>query len=139
MPSAGAGRISMGKMTDQVIMQGLTFYGYVGVLPVEKEKGQPFILDVILHCDRILAAENDNLADTIHYGQAFTLIKGIVENSRCDLIEKLAGDVARALLAEYALAQAVEVTVRKPKAPVPGVFDYMGCRIWRSRTGEGTI
>ncbi len=125
------------KMTDQVIMQGLTFYSYVGVHPVEKEKGQPFILDVILHCGKIQAAESDNLAETIHYGQAFALVKDLVENSRCDLIEKLAGDVAQALLAEYELAQAVEVTVRKPQAPVPGIFDYMGCKIWRSRAEEG--
>ena len=128
----------MEKMTDQVIMQGLTFYTYVGVLPVEKEKGQPFILDIVFHCGRIEAAESDDLTKTIHYGHAYALVKDIVENSRCDLIEKLAGDVAAALLAEYELARAVEVTVRKPKAPVPGIFDFMACKIWRSRTGEGS-
>ena len=129
----------MKELTDQVLMQGMVFYAYVGVLPHEKEKGQPYVLDVILHCARLEATENDELAGTIHYGQAYALVKDLVEYSRCDLIEKLAGDVAATLLAKYSLAQAVEVPVRKPQAPVPGIFDYMGCRILRSRMdGERT-
>jgi len=121
-------------MTDQIIMSGMVFFGHVGVFPQEKRDGQNFVLDVIIHCERLPATETDNLAQTIDYGQAFLLIKEIVGQARFDLIERLAGAVADALLQTYQIADAVDVTVRKPEAPIEGQFDHMAVRIFRQRT-----
>ncbi|MDW7655562.1 MAG: dihydroneopterin aldolase [Bacillota bacterium] len=120
-------------LSDQVIMSGMVFFSHVGVLPEEKKNGQNFILDVIFHCDRLPATATDLLAQTIDYGQAYLVIKEIVEQASYDLIERLAGAVADTLLQTYQIAEAVDVTVRKPEAPIEGQFDYMAVRIYRQR------
>ena len=120
-------------LTDQIIMKGLVLHSHVGVLPQEKAEGQLFELDVIFHCRPLAATATDLLSQTIDYGQAYHLIRKLVESAAYDLIEKLAGTVADALLQHYPLAEAVTVTVRKPEAPVDGTFDYMGVQIRRTR------
>jgi dihydroneopterin aldolase len=50
------------------------------------------------------------------------------------LIEKLAGLIAADLLATYELACAVEVTVRKPQAPINGQIRAVGVTIRRERS-----
>ena len=122
------------RLTDQIIMKGMAFHSHVGVLPEEKKNGQIFELDVIFYCDRLRATATDSLAQTIDYGQAYSVIRRIMEQAAYDLIERLAGVIADALLQAFYLAGAVEVTVRKPDAPVDGSFDYMAVRIVRERT-----
>lgn len=36
---------------DKIIVKGLRFYAYHGVNPEEKEKGQPFIVDITAYAD----------------------------------------------------------------------------------------
>jgi dihydroneopterin aldolase len=121
-------------LPDQIIMSGMSFFSHVGVLLQEKRVGQNFILDVIIYCGHLTATETDNLAETIDYGQAYLLIRDIVGQAHYDLIERLAGAVADKLLQTYKLAEAVDVTVRKPEAPIDGPFDYMAVRICRQRS-----
>lgn len=118
---------------DRILLEGMIFHGFVGVNQFEKEQGQPFQIDVELHCPRLLACETDRLDQTVDYGQAFELIRTIVQNTRCDLIERLAGMIADRLLESYPLVMAVDVAVRKPEAPVNGQFSAMGVRIFRER------
>ena len=120
-------------LTDQIIMKDLVFHSHVGVHPQEKAEGQRYELDVVFHCRQLEATGSDLLAQTIDYGQAYRLIKPLVEEATFALIEKLAGSVADLLLRQFPLAEAVTVTVRKPQAPVPGTFAYMGVQIHRTR------
>ena len=119
---------------DQIIMKGMLFHSHVGVLDFEKENGQTFEIDVILYSDRLAACESDNLAQTIDYGKAYEIIRQIMASARYDLIERLAGAIAEALLCAFNLAFAVELTVRKPQAPIKGRFSFMGVRIYRERS-----
>ncbi|NLO36775.1 MAG: dihydroneopterin aldolase [Clostridiaceae bacterium] len=120
--------------TDQIRLEGLVFFGYVGVLAEEKQNGQEFEIDVTFHCRRLAATATDLLAQTIDYAQAYQAIRQIVETARFDLIERLAGAIADTLLQTYRLAMAVDVTVRKPHAPVPGRFAAMAVQIRRERS-----
>jgi len=119
---------------DRILMQGMVFQGNVGVLAEEKKAGQPFTVDVIFFCRKLAACDNDRLDQTIDYGVAFHVVRQIVENARCDLIERLAGMIAELLLNRFLLADAVEITVRKPQAPIDGQFEAMGIRIFRERS-----
>jgi 7,8-dihydroneopterin aldolase/epimerase/oxygenase len=62
-------------------------------------------------------------------------VRGIVEGPSRDLIEALAGSIASAVLAatDPALVDAVEVRVRKPKAPIDGAFDTVQVALTRRR------
>lgn len=122
---------------DRLSLVGLTFHGYTGVHPEEREKGQPFEVDVDLHLDLREAERADDLSRTVDYGAVFRLVERIVENGRFQLIEALAGAVATAVLRETG-APEVTVRVRKPRAPLPGKFEAAEVELRRTREEAGT-
>ena len=124
------------RFPDRLSLRGLRFTGRHGVHPEEKETPQPFEVDVVLHADLRAAADSDELARTADYGSLFDLARAIVEDRSFDLIEALAGSIARAVLdaTDPAVVDAVEVRVRKPEAPLDGAFDTVEAAIVRRRS-----
>lgn len=118
---------------DKIIMRGLKFFTCHGVLDFEHEKPQPFIVDVVLELDFTAAGASDDLANTVSYDAAYHTVKDIIMAGHRDLIETLAARIADGLLQTYPLLQAVEVTVKKPEAPVEGDFDYFAVNLRRER------
>lgn len=124
-----------GSYPDRLSLLGMRFEGRHGVLPEERVTAQPFEVDVVLHADLSDAAERDDLAATADYAALFELVRALVEGTSRQLIEALAGSVARAVLAATppAIVGAVEVRVRKPEAPIDGTFDTVEAAIVRRR------
>ena len=124
-----------GGLPDRLSLLGMRFEARHGVLDWEKQRAQPFEVDLVVHADLSPAAERDELAATIDYAALFELVRAIVEGPSRDLIESLAGSIAQATLAatDPALVEAVEVRVRKPKAPIDGAFDTVEVALTRRR------
>jgi dihydroneopterin aldolase len=118
---------------DRILMQGMSFYSYTGVLASEKTNGQIFLVDVELEMLPILACETDRLTDTVNYAEAYEIIRKIFERESFDLVERLCGVIVQRLLQAFSLVNGVIVTVRKPQAPIIGQFEAMGVRIHRQR------
>ena len=120
---------------DRLTLRGMRFDARHGVLPQEKVDPQRFEVDVVLHADLARAAETDALADTVDYSALRDLVAAIVTGPSFDLIEALAGAIARAVLAatDPALVDAVEVRVRKPNAPIDGELDTVEAALFRRR------
>ena len=59
---------------DKIHIRGLRVFAYHGVNAEEKEKGQPFELDVTLAADLSRAGQSDDLSDTVNYAKAAKLI-----------------------------------------------------------------
>ena len=118
---------------DKIIMKNMAFFGYHGVLPEENTLGQKFIISVELLLSLRRAGESDEVADTVNYGEAFEIIKEIVENRTFKLLEALGENIAAVLLVSYKEVDEVIVEIKKPEAPVKGIFDYFGVEIRRSR------
>ena len=120
---------------DRLTLRGMRFSARHGVLPHEKVEPQPFEVDVILHADLARASETDVLGDTIDYSALHELVGAIVTGPPFDLIEALAGAVARAVLTatDPGLVDAVEVRVRKPQAPLGGELDTVEAALFRRR------
>jgi dihydroneopterin aldolase len=120
---------------DRLSLLGMRFEARHGVHPWEKEHAQPFEVDLVLHASLADAAARDSLEATVDYGPLFDLVRAIVEGPPRDLIETLAGAIARAALAatDPHLVHAVEVRVRKPKAPIDGAFDTVEVALTRRR------
>ena len=78
--------------------------------------------------------ETDSINETVDYSAVYGTIQKIVEGDPYKLIEKVAAVIARAILAEYSLVQAVEVTLHKPQAPIDGHFDDVLFVIRRERS-----
>jgi 7,8-dihydroneopterin aldolase/epimerase/oxygenase len=122
---------------DRLTLRGMRFHARHGVLPHEKVDPQPFEVDVVLHANLARAAQTDALADTVDYSALTELVGAVVTGPSFDLIEGLAGAIARAVLAatDPTLVDAVEIRVRKPEAPLDGDLDTVEAALLRRRPG----
>lgn len=117
-------------MTDQIRITGLEVYAHHGVLAEEKEIGQPFLIDLTLHTDLRDAGSSDKLDSTVDYGEISKRVHDLVAESRFDLIEKVAHEVAESVLSDNRV-NSVEVTVHKPQAPIAVPFSDVSVTIRR--------
>lgn len=117
---------------DKIIISGMEFFGYHGVLPAEQELGQRFIVDVEMTCDLEAAGRSDDLSKSVDYSRVFDLVAGIVTGRPYKLIEALAERIAGEILAGFAVEE-VLVRVKKPQAPLGGVFSWVAVEITRRR------
>ncbi|MBO8136993.1 MAG: dihydroneopterin aldolase [Desulfotomaculum sp.] len=117
---------------DKIIMKNLIFYGYHGVLPEEQVLGQEFVVDLELFLNLKPAGETDDLDTSVNYLNVYKLVHEIVTLKKYNLLEALAEKIAREILDNYPVEQ-INVRVKKPNAPIPGIFDYMAVEITRKR------
>jgi len=123
-------------LTDRISVRGMRFLGRHGVRLEERMEPQPIEVDLRLDVSLARAAASDELADTVDYSATFDTVREIVEGRSFRLIEALAGAIAEAILTGYPV-DAVEVRVRKPKAPLPGPFDTVEVQVTRERQPAG--
>lgn len=122
---------------DTITVTGITAVGYHGVFDSERRAGQPFVVDVVLHLDLRTAGATDDLTATAHYGDVAEQVVEAVTGEPLNLIEALAERIAARLLASFP-AEAVQITVHKPQAPIPVPFGDVAVSIVRTRIGRET-
>jgi len=118
---------------DKIVLQGLEFHGFHGVFPEEAKFGARFIVDVEMTLN---LPEEDDMALSVDYSRVYALVKNEVTEHRYDLIEALAGTIARRVLEEHPKVQDVTTRVHKPHAPLPGVVRDVYVEVVRSREGN---
>jgi len=114
------------------VLRGLRGYGRHGVLESERVLGQTFVVDVAIELDTTQAAQSDDVEHTVDYGVVARSVLDVVEGEPVALLERLAQRICDAVLA-HPRADAVDVTVHKPSAPVPVPFDDISLTIRRTR------
>jgi dihydroneopterin aldolase len=122
-------------MKGMIEIAGLVLFARHGVNAAEQQLGQRFILDLELEVDLAAAARSDSLVDTVDYGEVVAVAEAAFRDKQFYLIEASAAHVAGAILAHFPRATAVQVTVRKPSAPVPAVIDHVAATVTRKRDG----
>jgi len=115
---------------DVIHIKRLEIFANHGVIPEENTLGQKFIISADLYKDLRKAGRTDDVEETVHYGKAAVLIKQISEKSVFRLIEKLAEEIADALLKNFPLEK-VRVIIEKPWAPVRLPLDTVAVEIER--------
>ena len=70
---------------------------------------------------------------TVSYAQIIKSVRAVFTKEKYDLIEKAAQTVAGHILKSYPPIKAVEVTLKKPEAPIKADFGYVAVRIRRTR------
>lgn len=130
----------MSKFPDRLSLLGMGFMARHGVLAHEKVEPQPFEVDLVLHADLAAVEASDELADTVDYGVLLDVVTGIVTGRSFNLIETLAGAIARAVLEASApiVVEAVEVRVRKPRAPLDAELETVEATVVRRRSDLGS-
>jgi len=103
---------------DRIVLEGIEVWAHHGVLPDERANGQPFRIDVVLELDLEPAATSDQLDETVDYGALAQAVADAASGGPYDLIETVANEVLSVCLVDPRVT-AAEVTVHKPKAPLP--------------------
>jgi FolB domain-containing protein len=98
---------------DVIRIDGIRAFGRHGADPGERDSAQPFDVTVVIESDLNPAAVSDDLKDAIDYAVLCQTITRIVESTSFQLIERLAAEIARAVLDDARIAHA-EITVAKP-------------------------
>jgi 7,8-dihydroneopterin aldolase/epimerase/oxygenase len=102
---------------DAIHLTGIRCYGYTGYLREERELGQWFEVDVRISVDLAAAGKSDRLEDTLDYRSIITDIKKIVSTSKFSLVERLADELAGAIL-QYPPVSKVKLKLHKLHAPI---------------------
>ena len=121
------------KQRTEIELKGLELFAYHGVLPEEAQLGQRFSLDVILKLESDLYFESDSVESTVNYAEVYALVEAVFTGDRYNLIERVAEVIAERVLGDFERVCEVRVKVRKPSAPLPGIFDYCSAEVTRCR------
>ena len=130
LPAAVTG---VGDM-DQILLEGMIFYGYHGVNPEEQTLGQRFIVDVAIDADLREAGQSD---DSRRRSAMRTCSRWCEQSSRTSASISSRHWPKRSSTSHPCVvrrAEGVTVTVRKPGVAIKGsILDSAGVRIHRDR------
>ena len=104
----------MGKM-DIIEIDNLRLRCVIGFSPHERKDKQDVVISLRIGTDMRRAGQTDNPDDAFNYRTVTKAIIGQVEASEYYLVEKLAAEIARICVVDYA-APYVQVRVHKPGA-----------------------
>ncbi len=118
---------------DKILIRDLKIFAYHGVNPEEKRDGQNFIFDIDLSVNMTKACYSDDIIDTVSYARVVKTVRRIATERKYDLLERLAQAEADAILEEYPDVFSVDITLKKPEAPIKADFGWVGVQISRER------
>ncbi|XP_026444466.1 dihydroneopterin aldolase 2-like [Papaver somniferum] len=117
---------------DKLILRGMMFHGYHGVLPEEKTLGQKFVIDMDAWVDLREPGKSDNINDSVSYVDLYNIVKDVVEGPGFNLLETVAHLIATKTLERFSQISTVRVKLGKPHMSIQGPVDYLGIEIFRS-------
>lgn len=104
-------------------IHNLKFHTFNGVFPEERKNGQQLAIDVALNYPIEARVQHDDLDETISYADVNKTIDQFVHTHSYKLIESLANELLKTLLANFTMATSITLKIRKYSVPMPGIFD----------------
>jgi|SRR5579872_1000164 len=124
---------------DVIALRNVRVFGRHGANPGEREREQPFDVDVQIEMDLCAAGFSDDLGETLDYAHLHRRVVNIVQSTSFSLLERLCEEVLREVFRDPRVARA-RVQIAKPQlldGATPSVLlrrenpRYVGC----NRTG----
>ena len=100
---------------DKIFLKELTTETVIGIFDWEREVKQTIAIDLEMSADIRRAARTDSIQDTLNYKAVAKRLLAFIQESRYQLVETLAEEVARLVLTEFEVDW-VRVTLHKPGA-----------------------
>ncbi|MBQ4522531.1 MAG: 2-amino-4-hydroxy-6-hydroxymethyldihydropteridine diphosphokinase [Lachnospiraceae bacterium] len=121
---------------DKIEIKDLEIFANHGVFEEEKKLGQKFLVSITLFLDVRKAGRNDDLKESIHYGEVSNMVNEWMCKHTFQLLESVAQGLCEELLLVYESSgiKEVEVTVKKPWAPVKLPLDTVAVTVRRKWT-----
>ena len=102
-------------LPGRILIRGLRCRGRQGTTPAEQQQAHDYLVDVALWADIEEAAATDDLAAAIDISEIAACVRDEVARRPRVLVERIAADVARALLERFERVSEVRVMVEKPE------------------------
>lgn len=118
---------------DKILIRDLKIFAYHGVNPEEKRDGQHFVFDIDLSVNITKACHSDDVNDTVSYAKVIKTVTRVVTEQKYDLLEKVAQVTSDAIFEEYPEVFSIDITLKKPEAPMKADFNWVGVQISRNR------
>lgn len=99
---------------DVITLSGIRAYGRHGANPGERDREQPFDLEIRAELDLGAASRSDDLGDTLDYAELHARVVTIVQSTSFLLLERLAREVLDAVFRDARVARA-RVRIAKPQ------------------------
>ena len=99
---------------DKIHIEGLEVLALIGVYDWERKYQQRLIVDVELTADLSLAAQTDNVDNTLNYAEIAHGISEFATKSEFKLIEALASHMVDWLLQSFPKLKSVRLKLSKP-------------------------
>jgi dihydroneopterin aldolase/2-amino-4-hydroxy-6-hydroxymethyldihydropteridine diphosphokinase len=116
---------------DEIRIRGLDVFACHGVFPEENKLGQHFIVNADLRLSVRRAGREDDLDQSVHYGEVCQCIDRELREHTWKLLEAAAEHTARQVLLDFPLLQELELELCKPSAPIPLPFETVSVKICR--------
>lgn len=100
---------------DKIFLKELTTETVIGIFDWERQIKQTIAIDLEMSADIRRAAATDSIEDTLNYKAVAKRVLGFIEESRFELVETLAEQIARLILTEFNV-EWVRLTLHKPGA-----------------------
>ena len=118
---------------NQIIIKNLKIFAYHGVHDFEKKDGQDFFVDAIIDLPEMQGFETDEIGEVISYSDVVRVIKKVMTENSYNLIEKVAVKIISEIFSAFSEVKTVDVTVKKPHAPIKEEFEYVAVRFKKAR------
>lgn len=118
---------------DTIKIDDIEIYAFHGCLNEENVLGQKFYVSAVLYLDLEKAGKSDDINMSVNYAEVCENIKRVMTENRFNLIEKCAEEVASELLYIYDIVKAVDISVKKPQAPISMSFSSLSVNISRKK------
>lgn len=118
----------------KVRMLNMIFYGFQGIYEYEREQGAKLMVDVEMTTWDDKAGDTDDPEDGIDCAVIYPIVRDAVEESKCNLMMKMASNVAKHVLKRTKRIAEVTVRIRKQAVPISGPLDYLEVEMTRKAT-----
>jgi len=118
---------------NQIIIKNLKIFAYHGVHDFEKKDGQDFFVDAIIDLPEMQGFETDEIGEVISYSDVVRVVKKVMTENSYNLIEKVAVKIISEIFSAFSEVKTVDVTVKKPHAPIKEEFEYVAVRFKKAR------
>lgn len=118
---------------DKIRIKDMQVFARHGALPEENVLGQRFIISLELSLNLREVGETDDLTKGVSYADVYLRVEEIATKNTFKLIETLGETIARSVIEEFPV-EGVVVGIKKPAAPIPGIFDYVEIEVSRTRS-----
>ncbi|MBM6890341.1 dihydroneopterin aldolase [Bacteroides caecigallinarum] len=118
----------MKAQSMNIILDGMKFYSFHGVMPQENTVGAEYKVSLDIETDFSIAAETDSLEGTINYAEIYEAVKHEM-SIPSKLLEHLAYRISKRLFNDFPAIKSIGISIFKENPPMGAESKAVGIKV----------